>query len=282
MTSWTEIAEGVFHRRYDPLDISICLVRGTDGLLLVDTRCNPTEAEEIAADAALVSDQPIRWVVNTHAHYDHTFGNQRFAVGAAIYGHHLIPAHFAAYESPRLNAWAANPQAQPEHDWRGVDLTPPTRLVSSPTTVDIGGREVRLLPLAPGHTDTDLVLHVPDADVWIVGDVIEESGPPMYGSGCFPFGWPGVLEGLAALIGEDAVVVPGHGRPVRRDFVRAQAGTLRIIANEITESFSRSEPMEFVAERLAASTPLPLHMAEAAVLRGYALLTATAEGSSTH
>lgn len=79
MATWTEVADGVFHRRYDPLDISVCLVRGTDGLLLVDTRRNPREAEETAADAALVSDQPLRWVVNTHAHYDHTFGTQRFA-----------------------------------------------------------------------------------------------------------------------------------------------------------------------------------------------------------
>lgn len=281
MAPWTEIADGVFHRRYEPLDISICLVRGADGLLLVDTRCNPREADEIVADAALIGDQPIRWVVNTHAHYDHTFGNQRFARNSSIYGHHLIPAHFDAYESPRLAAWAADPAAQPQHDWTGVELTGPTHPVSAPTALNIGGREVLLLPQPPGHTDTDLVLHVPDAGVWMVGDVVEESGPPMYGSGAFPFGWPGVLDDLAARVDDGDVVVPGHGRPVGRDFVRGQARTLRLVADTITDAFARAEPIEFVAERLAAATPLPLDMAEAAVLRGYALLQASHEGSST-
>lgn len=281
MATWTEIADGVFHRRYDPLDISVCLVRGADGLLLVDTRCNAREAEEIVADAAQLGDQPIRWVVNTHAHYDHTFGNQRFTDGTAIYGHRLIPDHFAAYEAPRLAAWLADPGPQPQHDWRGVTLTPPTHPVSAATTLDIGGRQVLLLPLAPGHTDTDLVVHVPDAGVWIVGDVIEESGPPMYGSGAFPFGWPGVLKDLAARIGVGDVVIPGHGRPVGRDFVLEQARTLRLVADAISESVARSEPIEFVAERIAAANPLPLQMAEAAVLRGYALLEGPRDDSST-
>jgi glyoxylase-like metal-dependent hydrolase (beta-lactamase superfamily II) len=272
MPTWTEIADGVYHRRYDPLDISICLVRGTRGLLLVDTRCNAREAEEILADAASLSDLPIRWVVNTHAHYDHTFGNRLFAGAATIYGHHLIPAHFAEYEAPRLATWLADPAAQPQHDWRGVELVAPTQLVSEPTTIDIGGRAVRLVPLEPGHTDTDLVIHVPDADVWIVGDVVEESGPPMFGSGSFPFGWPGVLEELSAAMDEEAMVVPGHGRVVDPGFLRDQARTLRAIADGIAESFARSEPVEFVSDRLAASTSLPLEIIEAAVLRGYTLL----------
>lgn len=52
------------------------MVRGADGLLLVDTRCNPREADEIVADIEELGRAPIRWVVNTHAHYDHSFGNQ--------------------------------------------------------------------------------------------------------------------------------------------------------------------------------------------------------------
>ena len=79
MTDWTEVADGVWHARYQPIDISTVLVRGDGGLLLVDTRCNPREAAELAADVEALNMGPIRWIVNTHAHYDHFFGNAVFA-----------------------------------------------------------------------------------------------------------------------------------------------------------------------------------------------------------
>jgi glyoxylase-like metal-dependent hydrolase (beta-lactamase superfamily II) len=275
MSKWIEIADGVYQARYEPLDISVCLVRGEAGLLLVDTRCNPREAAEVMTDVAGLGIGEIRWVVNTHAHYDHSFGNQVFAATAAIHGHAGVPAHFDEYEGPRLATWSSDPSAQPQYDWNGVVLTPPTVLVDSELTIDLGGRSVVLTALGPGHTETDLVVHVPDADVWIVGDVIEESGPPMYGSGSFPLGWPGVLTGLAERISEGATVVPGHGAPVDRAFVLEQARRLGVVADAIAVGFAHQEPVEYVAERAAGAARLPLEMVEPAVIRGYTQLAAS-------
>ncbi|MET0726317.1 MAG: MBL fold metallo-hydrolase [Leifsonia sp.] len=275
MATWTEVQDGVLQARYEPLDISICLVRGNDGLLLVDTRCNPREGAEILADAAELGIGEIRWVVNTHAHYDHTFGNQAFAATAVVHGHRGIPAHFRDFEEPRLAAWTADPAAQPQYDWTGVEPTPPTVFVDDELVIDIGGRTVELVALAPGHTDTDLAVHVPDASVWIVGDVIEESGPPMYGSGSFPLGWPGVLADLAERIGAGETVIPGHGAPVDRNFVLDQARRLGVVADAIAVGFAHREPVEYVAERAAGAARLPLEMVEPAVLRGYAQLAAS-------
>lgn len=78
MSRWHEVGDGVFQRRYDPLDVSVCVVRGAGGLLLVDTRSSHREADEIQADLRVFGHLPVRWVVNTHAHYDHCFGNARF------------------------------------------------------------------------------------------------------------------------------------------------------------------------------------------------------------
>ena len=272
MPLWTEIADRVYVRRYTPLDISVTLIGGDDGLMLIDTRCNPREASEIRADARTLGFGDVTRVVNTHAHYDHTFGNSVFAETATLYGHSRIPAHFAAFESPRLAEWQAAPAAQPHYDWRDVVLTPPSVLIDANTELDIGNRLVRLLPLGPGHTDTDLVVHVPDAHTWIVGDVVEESGPPMYGSGSFPFDWPDQVNALAALMTDADVIVPGHGAPVDVAFLREQAGLLRNVADGIRESFSRSEPLELVVDRLSGITGLPVSITEAAVYRGYTLL----------
>jgi glyoxylase-like metal-dependent hydrolase (beta-lactamase superfamily II) len=276
MATWNEVSDRVYQRRYDPLDISVSVVAGADGLLVVDTRCNPREADEIRSDIAELSTLPIRWVANTHAHYDHSFGNQGFP-DAEIFGHHLVPRHFAEYEQPRLAAWAMNPAASPQHDWRGVTLTPPTVLVSSVLELDLGDRRVRFHPLPPGHTDTDLVVEIPDAATWLVGDILEQSGPPMYGSGSFPLDWPGVLDMLAESVSPHDVLVPGHGSPVDLAFLLEQAGVLRVVADGIRSSFDQSEPLESASERIASVSRLPLEIVESAVLRGYTLLSATGQ-----
>ena len=135
------------------------------------------------------------------------------------------------------------------------------------------------MPLAPGHTDTDLVVHVPDAATWIVGDVVEESGPPMYGSGSFPFGWPDVLDGLAAQLRASDVVVPGHGAVVDRAFVRAQARTLRHVAEGIRDGVRAGTPHEVVIDRVCARTGLPREIVGPAVARGAALLAASGQAT---
>jgi glyoxylase-like metal-dependent hydrolase (beta-lactamase superfamily II) len=272
MTDWTEVADGVWHARYQPIDISTVLVRGSEGLLLVDTRCNPREAAALTADVQALKLGAIRWVVNTHAHYDHSFGNQGFSDTARIYGHHRIPAHFREFEQPRLDVWAADPAAQPQYDWAGVVLTPPHVLIDEPYELDLGGRTVRLVPLPPGHTDTDLVVQVPDAGCWIVGDIVEESGPPMFGSGSFPLTWPHVIRELAAELGADDIVIPGHGEPVDRGFLLRQAGQLAVVAAGITAAHEQQLGVSAATARIAIDSGLPEEIIEPAVRRGYALL----------
>lgn len=277
MTEWLNVADRVWQARYQPIDVSICIVRGDDGLLLVDTRCNPREAAEIMSDVQELGLGSIRWVVNTHAHYDHSFGNQVFAPSATIYGHHRVPAHFREFERPRLLNWSADPSAQPQYDWAGVALTPPHILVDGQLSLDIGGRIVNLIALPPAHTDTDLVVHIPDAACWLVGDLIEESGPPMYGSGSFPFAWPDVVRTLSEKIGSTDVIVPGHGNVVDRDFLRDQAKQLEIVAREIRAAHAADRELEATSALIAAASGLPQNIVEPAVQRGYAQLDALRE-----
>lgn len=237
---WIPVATGVFQRRYGALDVSVVVIEGTHGLMLVDTLSSPGEADALLADVAERFDTPIRWVVNTHAHYDHTFGNQRLgpqsALNAEIFGHAQIERHFAEYEAPRLDAYLVDPGREPNREWHGVVLTPPTHPVADLLRVDLGGREVHLVPLPPAHTDTDLVLFVPDQRVWILGDLVEESGPPMFGSGSFPLDWPGVLASVHEQMEEGDLVVPGHGRVIDRGYVGRQAADLALIAERIVEA----------------------------------------------
>ena len=181
--NWQEIADGVFQGRYEPWDVNICVVRASDGLLVVDTRASHRQADELRADLRRLGNP--RWVVNTHAHFDHSFGNYRFGpdsdLALPIYAHTGVPAHLEQYERPLLARWLASGEG-PIDELREVVITPPTQLVDDGATLDLGDRAVKLRHFGRGHTDNDLVLYVADADTWLVGDIVEESGPPMYGS----------------------------------------------------------------------------------------------------
>lgn len=276
------MADGVFRGRYQPLDVSVCVVRGADGLLLVDTRSSHREADEMRSDLRAFSAAPVRWVVNTHAHYDHTFGNARFGprsdVAAPIYGHERVPAHLDEYERPMLARWIDEGEDRSE-EWREVVITPPSVLVGDALALDIGERAVDLVHLGRGHTDNDLLVHVPDAGAWLVGDVLEESGPPMYGSGSFPLDWPGTISRLRAALAEGDVLVPGHGETVDDAFAAAQQRDLQTVADLVRELHAAGVPAEIAVEEGGARWPFPSDGIGAAVRDGYRQLGSVSRGA---
>ena len=272
---WREVADGVWLRRYENLEINICVVRGGDDLLLVDSRSSPGEAAQLAADLDVFAPARVRALVNTHAHFDHTFGNQQFGPGSAgavpIYGHHRLPEHLDRYERPRLAAWRDGSGDEPPRDWDDLRIIAPTHLVAEPQRLEVGGRVAELWPLGPGHTDTDLVVYVPDARTWVVGDVVEASGPPMYGSGCFPLEHADQLAGLLAQLGDGDVVVPGHGPVVDRRFVAAQLAEVARLGEQLRRAHRSGRTVE---QALADQDgwPFPVDGLELAARRAYAAL----------
>ncbi|NQX35033.1 MBL fold metallo-hydrolase [Herbiconiux sp. VKM Ac-2851] len=273
---WTEVGDGVFVRRYEPVDVSVGAIVGPTGVTIVDTRNSPEEGDEILRDVVAEFRRPVVAAINTHAHYDHTFGNERFAAhGVGIYGHVLVPRHFEQHEAPRLAAVQADPSREPDKSWAGVHLTPPTVLVDAPFTIDPGERMIELLPIEPGHTDTDLAVHVPDAGVWFLGDVLEESGAPMFGSGSFPLGWPAALRSVLGRVGADEAIVPGHGAVVDRAFGERQADQLEAVAAFIRSSYAGSGADSGSAALPAELLALwPESSLRSALRAGYAALAA--------
>lgn len=277
MGRWTEVADGVFHRRYDPYDVGVGVVRGDSGLLVVDTRSSHREADELLADLRELG-RPVRAVVNTHAHFDHTFGNHRFGagsqVGAPIYGHRRLPGHLDRWERPQLAEAVARggPEAATLQE---VVVTPPTVLVGDGAVVDLGDRAVAMVYLGRGHTDHDLLLHVADARAWLAGDLVEESGPPAYGPDCFPLEWPDTVLELTARLGPDAIVVPGHGEPVTPAFVARQEAGLREVARLVRELHAARVPADAALAAGAARWPFPVEALASAVAEGFRHLDAS-------
>ncbi|MGI9093925.1 MAG: MBL fold metallo-hydrolase [Mycobacteriales bacterium] len=219
---WRRIADGVHVRRHASLDLNVGLVLGRDRCLVIDTRCTAEQARELTAAVRTVT--PLPWtVVNTHAHYDHCFGNHTFRP-APIWGHRRCAKDLsemgAVQRDGTARMIAATGDAAFAAALAATVIDPPDHLVDGEATLDLGGRTVNLRFLGRGHTDHDLVVEVPDSDLVFAGDLVEEGGAPSFDD-AYPLDWPATARRLESLA--RGPVVPGHGAVVDRAFVAAQA-----------------------------------------------------------
>src|SRR6478735_167300 len=208
MSVWSEVGDRVFVRRYAFYDQNIGAILGDDGVLIVDTRVSHRQADEILSDLRELTPLPVRAVVNTHGHNDHAFGNHRFRP-APIWGHTRCARMITETGADQI-ARVASAMPDLAADLAEVVLDPPDRTFEDTATVtfDAGGRAVELRYLGRGHTDNDIVVLVPDADVMFAGDLVEADATPFFGDG-FPIDWPTTVEAVVDLV--TGAVVPGHG-----------------------------------------------------------------------
>jgi glyoxylase-like metal-dependent hydrolase (beta-lactamase superfamily II) len=189
-------------------------------------------------------------VVNTHFHFDHTFGNAVFRP-AAIWGHRRCAAQLID-DGERMRQAIADKHrefgyAELAADIEASRIDPPDELVDDVATLTVGGRPVQLRHLGRGHTDNDLVLTVPDAALVIAGDLVEEGAPPQFGS-AYPLDWPGTLDAVAELV--TGRLVPGHGAVVDREYVEAQRAEHAELVAKARDGYANGRPAEDVATEL--------------------------------
>lgn len=202
--------------------VNIGLVVGSERALVVDTGCGPRHATEILAAVRAVTGLPLV-VANTHAHWDHFFGNAVFRNdGAADFWAHAAARRDMAGtgESQREAVSGVEPEmAAAERP--GTELVFPTHLVQQdPVKLDLGGVAVSLFSLGPAHTDGDLLVGAPG--VLFAGDVLEEGAEPQF-EDADRSGWIRVLRTLAGMGRQYPVMVPGHGRVVTAEFAARMA-----------------------------------------------------------
>ena len=224
---WVEVGDRVFVRRYAMLDQNIGVVLGEEGALVVDTRATHQHADELLTDLRRLTPLPARVVVNTHGHWDHCFGNARFRP-APIWGH-VRCAEMMRLTGENQRARISEASAELAVGLAEVVIDPPDQTFDDTATVEIeaGGRSIDLRYLGRGHTDNDIVVLVPDADVLFAGDLLENNATPFFGDG-YPLDWPATAEALVDLV--IGAVVPGHGDVGDRAFAIRQMTEFRTVA----------------------------------------------------
>jgi glyoxylase-like metal-dependent hydrolase (beta-lactamase superfamily II) len=221
---WHEVADRVFVRRYADFNVNVGLVVGAESALVVDTHGSERQGRELLAEVRRITGVRLA-ASNTHHHYDHAFGNSAF-VPADIWGHERCAERLRVDGGTTQMALAA---AMPElaEEYIDTPITPPNKTFRDSVTLQLGGRLVHLAHFGRGHTDNDVVVVVPDVQVVMAGDLVEQGGPPSF-EDSFPMDWPGTLGRM--LDGADGPIVPGHGEVVDRSFVEAQLADLSALA----------------------------------------------------
>ncbi len=267
---FVEVADRVHVLREPLLQVNVTLLVGDGAALLVDTLSTAGQAAELARAARAVTPHP--WVlVNTHHHFDHCFGNATLAGDppSPVYAHPLAAAALRDPDRLRREASAEMRDEQPHlaDELLDADVLAPTHLVDQREVLDVGGRQVILRHLGRAHTAADLVVHVPDVEVLVAGDLVEQGGPPAF-EDSYPLRWPEAVAELLRMTTPTTVVVPGHGDLVDQEFVHVQHGLLSDLAWQIRAGHAGGTP----AERVAAGAPFGARPALIATRRGYAEL----------
>ena len=219
----TEVAPGLYFQYHHQESNSAFFVTD-EGVLVIDTRQHPKRAEELVATIRKYTDKPIRWVVNTHAHGDHYFGNSVFKrEGATIITHRdtagMMRAQFDREMKRRMGYFR-----QRKYDPAEVTLVMPDLTFDSRLTLTLGGRTVELFYVGPGQNPGDTFIHFPKERVLYAGGPFsKESWPNPSFTPSIP-GWIDVLRKIAAMDVEK--YLGGHGDVGTRQDVLNEAQML--------------------------------------------------------
>ncbi|HZT77005.1 MAG TPA: MBL fold metallo-hydrolase [Vicinamibacterales bacterium] len=214
--TFKQIAPGVYSAIAPPSlngGSNSAVIVNQDDVLVVDSHMTPEAGRVLLQEIKTITNKPVRFLVDTHFHYDHTDGNQAFAPTADIIGHEYTRARLAAanYTTTGMLGNLLAGQSALAAQLKDLKPTPPNVTLSDHLTFWRGGREIRLLYLGRGHTGGDVVVYLPNERVICTGDLLVNGIANLIDG--FVDVWPDTLEKLKPLDFTD--VIPGHGDPFK-------------------------------------------------------------------
>lgn len=240
----TEIAPGV-HAYVQPngswfLDNAGIIV-GRDGVVLIDQCGTEARARRLLATVAdLAGDRPVRTLVNTHHHADHTFGNFTLPAGTTIVAHERARVEQLA-TGTAITAFFEGPA------WGDIEVRPPSLTFTDEVTIWVDETPIVLRHFGtPAHTTNDVVAWLPDRGVLFAGDLLFVGGAPFALQGSV-VGWLETLPRLAEL--KARTIVPGHGRLSDGEAIDAVRGYLELVIEAAQRGLDAGmEPLELARD----------------------------------
>lgn len=213
-------------------------VVGRDAVAVIDSGGSVAEARALIAAIEAVTERPIRYLINTHMHPDHVFGNAAFAdLGCEIIGHRNLPRALASHG----DFYLANYRGAMGELMADIRIVPPSRLIDGREELDLGDRKLVLAAWKPAHTDNDLTVLDVQTGTLFAGDLcFVDHLPTLDGS---LLGWIGQLDALASIGAISAI--PGHG-PVPSawpEALIAQRRYFEVLTRDLRKAIAAGVPL---------------------------------------
>ena len=220
MTEFRKLANGVYAFLQPPLVwySNSGVIVGDQDVIVVDSLTNAAMTQALLAEIRRVTDKPIRFLINTHSHADHVYTNHLFPE-ATVISSHQGREHTEANRNLQGRHDALFAQLFPDVDFRGGRYTLQDMSFSGTLTLYQGNREVRVIELGVGHSESDVVVHLPLEKIVFCGDVFLNGLPPLPGEGHVS---QTIANYRAIEALEAAIYVAGHGNPGTLAEVRSQ------------------------------------------------------------
>jgi quinoprotein relay system zinc metallohydrolase 2 len=225
------------------------IIIGNDAVAVVDTGGSVSVGQNLVAAVRGLTTKPIRYVITTHGHPDHLFGNAAMPPGAAFVGHHSLPIELARRGEYYLHSYR---EQLGESETNAVRIIAPTLLVDTEKTLDLGGRPLRLIAWSPAaHTDCDLTVLDETTGVLFAGDLVFLQHIPVLDGSVT--GWLSVIQRLEQLPAR--VVVPGHGGQLAPwpQALSDERRYLSVLAQDTRREIAEGTPLERAVGNIANS-----------------------------
>ena len=237
-----EVAPNVFAYIHSGVGWDICnsgFIVGDDGVLVIDAMMVASQVRLYMEEIRKVTDKPIRYVVNTHHHVDHSFGNQFY-----------LPAEIVSHRGCReaLITRGADvgmlSERYPHYrdDWAEARLTPASISYEDKMIVHLGGKVIELLHPGPAHTYGDTLVYLPEDKVLFTGDVAFHYLTPLARDGHIS-NWIKVANGILNHL-DATTLIPGHGPVSGKEVVSATLKYLRLVKRTSRSHFQRGASVE--------------------------------------
>ena len=215
-------------------------VVGDEAVAVIDTLGSAVAGRELRDAVRAVTDKPIKYVINTHMHPDHVFGNAAFKQdNPAFVGHYKLARGLATRANRYL---AASRQMLGDEAFEGIEVVLPTLGVERPLTLDLGGRTLLLEAQPTAHTDNDLIVTDMASNTLFLGDLLFAVHVPTLDGSIR--GWLSLLETFGQR--DAARVVPGHGPHAMQlpDALQSEQRYLTAIAADVRNLIKEGKTLE--------------------------------------
>ncbi len=227
------------------------IIIGKDFLVAVDSLISAQEAKRFIKDIHKISKKPIKFLINTHYHLDHSLGNSEFAkLGAVIISHENDKANMEKAGEGMLQY--AKQSGLSDQDLKGTKLAYPALTFKDRVTMDLANNKLEILFIGPSHTTGSVLVYLPQEKVLFSGDILFTAFHPFLGEANIE-GWIKVLDYIMAM--DVDKIIPGHGPISSKKDVADLKSYLLAFDQKAKELTAQSNDLNFITAEMKKALP---------------------------